>query len=206
MAIRGNWLEASSWRPSTSRNATLPVLPRPSRAQRVATLRGRSPKCGCGDEGRCHDDNPSCQETQEEAPLTEIAPMIWTRLPRWQAQWSRRTLTWSTSLAPARRFSKEAGHNPDTVGYGSGPHQPRRRGVYTTSGKLSEFDCTLLAKDRRAVLQQIGSQLVPPQSTDSATRFVWLSYPDLSSCHHVLFTLILAVSRVIWVTVVCIPM
>ena len=51
-----------------------------------------------------------------------------------------------------------------------------------TNGKLSQFDCTLLAKHRRAVLQQIVSQLA--------------SCPDLFSCHQVLITLILAVLRV----------
>ena len=33
-----------------------------------------------------------------------------------------------------------------------------------TNGKLTDFDCKLLAKHRRKVLPQLGSQLAYPQS------------------------------------------
>ena len=68
--------------------------------------------------------------------------------------------------------------------------------AYMTNGKLSEFDCTRLAKHRRVVLKELVSQLAFPQSTESATRSVWLSCPDHFSCHHVPIIHILAVSRV----------
>ena len=59
--------------------------------------------------------------------------------------------------------------------------------AYMAIGKLSQYDCTLLAKHR---------QLSYLQSNESATRSVWLSCPDFFSFHHVPSTLIVTVSRV----------
>ena len=80
MAIRGNCLVTKSWQASTSRNATLPVFPRTSGAYSVG--------------GSAWSISEGAPETTANVMMTTtvLAPMTWTRQPRWQAPWSKRTL------------------------------------------------------------------------------------------------------------------
>ena len=137
------------------------------------------------DESQCHDDNDSaCADDLDEAASMASSVV--------EKDVDVKDLTGASKeilLAIIQRL------DISTILSGTGLGRTNNGAeAYVTNGKLNEFDCTLLAKHRRTVLQQIGSQPSSPQSTESATRSVLFSSPRPFSFHQVLS--FLAASRV----------